>query len=144
MLHTCGSMEYRIGPYILFMSFVNVSFVELLRPFLESLHIFHCTESCQDRFLFIKTSLSPFYLQCIKSIGPLEHILNTPAHHRVHHGRNRYCIDKNYAGTLIIWDRMFGKEMLFVRSRFKCKHTFDIFGHLVIQIFERWSSSGVV
>lgn len=24
-------------------------------------------------------------------------------------GRNRYCIDKNYGGTLIIWDRMFGK-----------------------------------
>ncbi|KAG0030409.1 hypothetical protein BGZ81_002696 [Podila clonocystis] len=23
-------------------------------------------------------------------------------------GRNRYCIDKNYGGTLIIWDRMFG------------------------------------
>lgn len=23
-------------------------------------------------------------------------------------GVNRYCIDKNYAGVLIIWDRMFG------------------------------------
>ena len=23
-------------------------------------------------------------------------------------GRNPYCIDKNYAGVLIIWDRMFG------------------------------------
>lgn len=23
-------------------------------------------------------------------------------------GRDRYCIDKNYGGTLIIWDRMFG------------------------------------
>lgn len=39
---------------------------------------------------------------------PLEHILNTPSHHRVHHGRNRFAIDKNYGGTLIIWDRMFG------------------------------------
>lgn len=47
--------------------------------------------------------------QYIKSLGPLEYILNTPSHHRVHHGRNRYCIDKNYAGTLIIWDRLFGK-----------------------------------
>ena len=39
---------------------------------------------------------------------PLEYILNTPSHHRVHHGRNEYCIDKNYAAVLIIWDRMFG------------------------------------
>ncbi|GFT80644.1 alkylglycerol monooxygenase [Trichonephila clavipes] len=28
--------------------------------------------------------------------------------HRASHGRNRYCIDKNYAGVLIIWDRIFG------------------------------------
>ncbi|XP_052068692.1 alkylglycerol monooxygenase-like [Mytilus californianus] len=48
------------------------------------------------------------HTQYIKSLGPLEYILNTPSHHRVHHGRNRYCIDKNYAGTLIIWDRLFG------------------------------------
>uniref|UniRef100_A0A183U3Y5 Fatty acid hydroxylase domain-containing protein n=1 Tax=Toxocara canis TaxID=6265 RepID=A0A183U3Y5_TOXCA len=41
-------------------------------------------------------------------LGPLEYILNTPSHHRVHHGRNPYCIDKNYGGTLIIWDRLFG------------------------------------
>ncbi|ESO85633.1 hypothetical protein LOTGIDRAFT_210842 [Lottia gigantea] len=48
------------------------------------------------------------HTQYIRSLGPLEYILNTPSHHRVHHGRNRYCIDKNYAGTLIIWDRIFG------------------------------------
>ena len=43
-------------------------------------------------------------------LGPLEYVLNTPSHHRVHHGRNPYCIDKNYAGALIIWDRIFGKS----------------------------------
>ncbi|XP_070536466.1 alkylglycerol monooxygenase-like isoform X2 [Ptychodera flava] len=48
------------------------------------------------------------HTELIKTLGPLEYILNTPSHHRVHHGRNPYCIDKNYAGTLIIWDRMFG------------------------------------
>ncbi|VDM56403.1 unnamed protein product [Angiostrongylus costaricensis] len=41
-------------------------------------------------------------------LGPLEYFLNTPSSHRVHHGRNPYCIDKNYGGTLIIWDRLFG------------------------------------
>ena len=49
-----------------------------------------------------------FIKQCVKSLGPLELILATPSHHRVHHGRNRYCIDKNYGGTLIIWDKIFG------------------------------------
>uniref|UniRef100_A0A8C2GQN5 Transmembrane protein 195 n=1 Tax=Cyprinus carpio TaxID=7962 RepID=A0A8C2GQN5_CYPCA len=48
------------------------------------------------------------HTELVKNLGPLEWILNTPSHHRVHHGRNPYCIDKNYAGILIIWDRMFG------------------------------------
>ena len=38
----------------------------------------------------------------------IELIFNTPSHHRVHHGRNPECIDTNYAGTLIVWDRIFG------------------------------------
>jgi sterol desaturase/sphingolipid hydroxylase (fatty acid hydroxylase superfamily) len=37
-----------------------------------------------------------------------EYLFNTPSHHRVHHGRNPKYIDKNHAGTLMIWDRMFG------------------------------------
>lgn len=37
-----------------------------------------------------------------------EWLLNTPSHHRVHHGRNPKYIDKNHAGTLMIWDRLFG------------------------------------
>lgn len=37
-----------------------------------------------------------------------EAIFNTPSHHRVHHGKNPKYLDMNYAGTLIIWDKMFG------------------------------------
>ena len=44
----------------------------------------------------------------IKSLGPLEWVLSTPSHHRVHHGSNPKYIDRNHAGSLIIWDRMFG------------------------------------
>ena len=44
----------------------------------------------------------------IGRIGPLEWVLNTPSHHRVHHGVNPRYLDKNYAGVFIIWDRMFG------------------------------------
>ncbi len=37
-----------------------------------------------------------------------EFIFNTPSHHRVHHGSDIEYLDKNHAGILIIWDRMFG------------------------------------
>jgi sterol desaturase/sphingolipid hydroxylase (fatty acid hydroxylase superfamily) len=40
-----------------------------------------------------------------------EFIFNTPSHHRVHHARNPKYIDKNHAGTFIIWDKMFGTFM---------------------------------
>ena len=39
---------------------------------------------------------------------PLEWFLNTPSHHRVHHGVNEQYLDRNYGGILIIWDRLFG------------------------------------
>lgn len=38
----------------------------------------------------------------------IEFIFNTPSHHRVHHGSDLKYLDKNHAGILIIWDRMFG------------------------------------
>lgn len=44
----------------------------------------------------------------INKMGVLEYVLNTPSHHRVHHGVNPKYIDKNHAGTFIIWDKMFG------------------------------------
>jgi sterol desaturase/sphingolipid hydroxylase (fatty acid hydroxylase superfamily) len=40
--------------------------------------------------------------------GPLEWLLNTPAHHRVHHASNAPYLDKNYGGVLIVFDRLFG------------------------------------
>ncbi|MEP7212259.1 MAG: sterol desaturase family protein [Acidobacteriota bacterium] len=44
----------------------------------------------------------------VNRLGFLERILNTPSQHRVHHGVNDAYLDKNYAGVLIIWDRLFG------------------------------------
>jgi len=37
-----------------------------------------------------------------------EAVFNTPSHHRVHHATNPRYLDANFAGVLIIWDRMFG------------------------------------
>ncbi len=48
------------------------------------------------------------HTRAIGRLGPLEWVLNTPSHHRVHHGCDAKYIDRNYAGTLIVWDRLFG------------------------------------
>ena len=47
----------------------------------------------------IHTELAP-------RLGPLEFVLNTPAHHRVHHASNEACLERNYGGMLIIFDRL--------------------------------------
>jgi len=41
----------------------------------------------------------------VRRLGPLELVLMTPSHHRVHHDRR---VHKNYGGLLIVWDRIFG------------------------------------
>ena len=48
------------------------------------------------------------HTQTIGNLGWLEKVFNTPTHHRIHHATNAPYIDKNYAGVLIIWDKLFG------------------------------------
>ena len=48
------------------------------------------------------------HTETVGKLGWLEYVMNTPSHHRVHHGRNPEYIDKNYAGVFIIWDKFFG------------------------------------
>jgi len=48
------------------------------------------------------------HTELVTTLGPLEWVLNTASHHRVHHGSEAWCLDKNYGGVLIIWDKMFG------------------------------------
>ena len=48
------------------------------------------------------------HTELVGKLGWLEYVFNTPSHHRVHHACNERYLDKNFAGTLIIWDRLFG------------------------------------
>ena len=48
------------------------------------------------------------HTELVGRLGWLEKIIVTPSNHRVHHGQNDYCIDRNYGGIFIIWDRIFG------------------------------------
>ncbi|GEJ57373.1 sterol desaturase family protein [Anaeromyxobacter diazotrophicus] len=48
------------------------------------------------------------HTELVGKLGPLERVLNTPSHHRVHHAVNPQYLDKNYGAILIVWDRLFG------------------------------------
>lgn len=64
--------------------------------------------------IFVCSQLGVLYqfwlhTQLIGKLHPaIEYIITTPSHHRVHHGTNPEYIDKNFAPTFIIFDRMFG------------------------------------
>jgi sterol desaturase/sphingolipid hydroxylase (fatty acid hydroxylase superfamily) len=48
------------------------------------------------------------HTELVGKLGPLERVLNTPSHHRVHHAVNPRYLDRNYGAILIVWDRLFG------------------------------------
>ncbi|MBB6252395.1 sterol desaturase family protein [Nitrospirillum iridis] len=48
------------------------------------------------------------HTEAVGTLGPLEWVLNTPAHHRVHHATGPAYLDRNYGGMVIVWDRLFG------------------------------------
>jgi sterol desaturase/sphingolipid hydroxylase (fatty acid hydroxylase superfamily) len=63
--------------------------------------------------IFTQVALSLLYqyglhTELVRRLGPLEWVLNTPSHHRVHHGTNVEYLDRNHGGVLIVWDRLFG------------------------------------
>ncbi len=40
--------------------------------------------------------------------GFLDKIMVTPSNHRVHHGTDQRYINRNFGGTLLLWDKLFG------------------------------------
>ena len=86
-------------------------------------------------------------------LGPLEWVLNTPSHHRVHHASNEGCLDKNYGSVLIVFDRLFGtfagaprdEPMRFgVKGRVASNNPLRIaLGEWMSLIADTWKASGV-
>ena len=64
--------------------------------------------------IFTQMSISLLYQYWIHTelIHKMPHwfeaVFNTPSHHRVHHASNALYLDRNHAGILIIWDKLFG------------------------------------
>ena len=74
--------------------------------------------------------------------APIEFIFNTPSHHRVHHGSDLDYLDKNHAGVLVIWDRMFGTFAL-ENNRPTYGLTTNINSHNPVRIaFHEWIAIG--
>jgi sterol desaturase/sphingolipid hydroxylase (fatty acid hydroxylase superfamily) len=70
---------------------------------------------------------------------PLEWLLNTPSHHRVHHGKNVRYLDRNHGGVLIVWDRFFGTftaELERDPARYGITHDLTTFNPLRIAVHE--------
>ena len=48
------------------------------------------------------------HTRAVGRLGPLEWVMMTPSHHRVHHGTDAGYVDRNFAAMFIVWDRWFG------------------------------------
>ena len=48
------------------------------------------------------------HTQQIGRLGWFDRWFCSPSNHRVHHAVNDRCLDKNYGGILLVWDRIFG------------------------------------
>ena len=68
------------------------------------------------------------HTEAIRSIGWLERVLNTPSHHRAHHGSQRQYLDINHGSILIVWDKLFGTfEPEVERVRYGLTRNIDTF-----------------
>ncbi|WP_439883384.1 sterol desaturase family protein [Pontibacter sp. MBLB2868] len=93
------SVSFRTGwtQHIKFVFFLPVPFIGL-----DPFTFFICHQLAVLYQFFVHTEL-------VKKLpAPIEYIMVTPSHHRVHHGSNPKYIDKNYGSTFIVWDRLFG------------------------------------
>lgn len=92
--------------------------------------------------LAVAVSLGFQFFVHTEAIGKLpawvEVVFNTPSHHRVHHARNPQYIDRNYAGVLIVWDKLFGT---FVPEQAPCDYGITRQIHTsnpLVMVFHEW------
>lgn len=71
------------------------------------------------------------HTRLVERLGWFDRVFVSPSNHRVHHGQNAYCLDRNYGGILILWDRLFGT---FVEERADEPIVYGVLGPL-----RRWN-----
>ena len=83
-----------------------------------------------------------YHTRLIGRMGFLEHIIVTPAHHRVHHAINAEYLDKNYAAIFIVWDKWFGTfqdELPDVPPVYGVKRPAGTWNPVIINFMHLWS-----
>lgn len=111
------------------MNCAQLFYLPALLIFPPQLNVIHATLNLVYQF--------SLHTEYIGKFGPLEHIFNTPSHHRIHHARNPYCIDKNYGGILIIWDKLFGtfaEEKKTEKLAYGLVHNVNTFNQFHLQV----------
>ena len=67
------------------------------------------------------------HTRLIGRLGWFDYVFASPSNHRVHHGQNDYCLDRNYGAILMLWDHLFGS---FVAERRDEEIVYGIRGQL--------------
>lgn len=101
--HSADHFDQTIGLRISFVDFffAPLIYLPLVLAGFHPLLVFACFGVVLAWQQWIHTEL-------VGKLPLLDPWLNTPANHRVHHGRNDIYLDRNYGGVLILWDRLFG------------------------------------
>lgn len=138
--HFNMSVAYRFGPldgvFPLFFSVPAVMFG--FNPFL-----------LLAAEIFVQTYQAILHTEIIGKLPrPIEYLMNTPSHHRVHHGVNRQYWDMNYAGIFIIWDRMLGtfeeeqeKVMYGVSDQINSVNPIVVFFHGLTRLYKKMTKA---
>jgi len=89
------------------------------------------------------------HTEAVGSMGRSEAVLNTPSHHRVHHGSQPQYLDRNHGSILIVWDRLFGtfepegdRVVYGLRKNIDSFNPFVIVGHEYAAIARDVASAG--
>lgn len=80
------------------------------------------------------------HTELITRLGPLEWVMNTPSHHRVHHAVNSMYLDRNYGGIFIVWDRLFGSfEEESEQPTYGLTKNIETYNPVIIAFHEWWA-----
>jgi sterol desaturase/sphingolipid hydroxylase (fatty acid hydroxylase superfamily) len=92
------TVSLRVGSVATWVSYAFYLPVALL----VDVHVFLLVHAAYLLFQFF------VHTRAIRRLGPLEWLLATPSHHRVHHSSERRHLDRNYGGFFIVFDRLLG------------------------------------
>jgi len=133
--HSSEYLNFTTAARIPFFNLIlhNVFWIPLLFLGFNPMMIF-AVETIGFLFAFVQHS------QMIKNFWFFDFVLNSPAHHRIHHASNPEYINKNYGNVLIVFDRIFGtfqEDIKSVNIKYGLKTNVNSYNPIKL-IFHEW------